>query len=650
MPLFRFVLASLFLLLGITSTAAWSADGVVEIGSGQVTVLGPASPGAMVLDSSPDLNYAQALARVLDQSAPAPRSNKCGDNGCWLSFQIQNAEAKPQDLNLDNGSDLAEFWVIRPDQSVEPLRADGPYGVQVSANGDPYSHFVLDARQRVTLLVRVSQGPVFGWGLSSEVEVSSAAHAFKSAQLETLIDGVLLGGLLVLCAYNLLIGLLASQHSYFWYALYLFLMAVSSTSAGNANLISYVFAPKDPLVGVTLDQIAGGLMWIALVGFSRDFLDTKRWLPRFDILWVTAVVILAASLVLGFMNIRVWNVLAYLGDCLVAPLGIIAAALRLRQGNRSVRWFLLAQVILAVGIVLQTGFDFALMPRPTGALLDLLSVHLAWLASLLEAILFSLALADRIRSLTRTVTDQTILHLQEKETLISRQKEELILEVEQRTQELQQEKHKSDQLLLTVLPLEIAEELKAHGESRPRRYEHVSILFTDFRNFTTTVSVLPAEQLVAELNEIFQEFDTILVRHGVEKIKTIGDSYMVASGLPEIVPDHALRCAAAALEMLSFMNQRNLTSAIKWGMRAGIHSGPVVAGIVGKTKFAFDVFGDTVNIASRMESNSEPGRLNVSAYTYHLIRDSFSGEYRGKLDVKGKGEIDMYFIEYEASA
>jgi class 3 adenylate cyclase len=298
--------------------------------------------------------------------------------------------------------------------------------------------------------------------------------------------------------------------------------------------------------------------------------------------------------------------------------------------------------------VLQTGFDFALLPRPKGLWPGLLSAHLAWSASLIEAILFSLALADRIRALTQTVSDQTILHLQERDALISRQKEELVTEVAQRTHELRQEKQKSDQLLLSVLPFEVAEELKAYGESRPRRYEDVSILFTDFRNFTTTVSVLPAERLVAELNEIFQAFDTILAEHGVEKIKTIGDSYMVASGLPEVVPDHALRCAAAALDMLSFMQQRNLTSAIKWGMRAGIHSGPVVAGIVGRTKFAFDVFGDTVNIASRMESNSEPGRLNVSAYTYHLIRDSFRGEYRGKVEVKGKGEIDMYFITHAA--
>ena len=275
--------------------------------------------------------------------------------------------------------------------------------------------------------------------------------------------------------------------------------------------------------------------------------------------------------------------------------------------------------------------------------------HLAWSASLIEAVLFSLALADRIRSLTQTVAGQTIEHMREKEMLINQQKEELILQVEQRTHQLQQEKHKSDQLLLSVLPAEVAEELKAHGESRPRRYEDVSILFTDFRNFTTTVSALPAERLVAELNEIFQEFDMILVKHGVEKIKTIGDSYMVASGLPQVAPDRAIRCVAAALDMLSFMQQRNVTSAIKWGMRAGIHSGPVVAGIVGKTKFAFDVFGDTVNIASRMESSSEPGRLNVSAYTYHLVRENFLGEYRGKVEVKGKGDIDMYFIQHIAA-
>jgi class 3 adenylate cyclase len=639
----------LLALLMSAPAVSWSADGVVVL-DGRSTVVNPNSPGAVVLDSSPDSSYAEALDWALNKPPISAGPQQCSEAGCWLSFQIENASAKSQDLNLENGSDLCEIWVIRPDRSVEALRPIGPYGVQLSMSGDPATHFMLGANQRVTLLVHISLGPVFGWSSSSNIGIAPAALAQNSQKLATLVDGILLGGLVVLGLYNLLVGLLTADRSYFWYSLYLFLMAVSSTSAGGGNLISYVFAPRNPLVGVTLDQLAGGLMWIALVGFSRRFLDTKRSLPRYDMLWNIPVIILVASLLLGFMNVHVWNVIAYLGDCLPAPLGIVAAWLRLRQGNRSARWFLIAQVILGLGILLQTGFDFDLLDLQRGLWFDLLTAHTAWLASLVEAVLFSFALADRIRSLTQTVAGQTILHLREKETLISRQKEELILEVGERTRELQQEKHKSDQLLLSVLPAEVAEELKACGESRPRRYDDVSILFTDFRNFTTTVSALPAERLVAELNEIFQVFDTILVKHAVEKIKTIGDSYMVASGLPHVVPDHAMRCVAAALDMLAFMQQRNLTSAIKWGMRAGIHSGPVVAGIVGKTKFAFDVFGDTVNIASRMESNSEPGRLNVSAYTYHLVRDHFLGEYRGKVEVKGKGEIDMYFIEHNAAA
>jgi class 3 adenylate cyclase len=649
MQFLKFVLVSLAVLLSAPAPS-WSAGVDVVISSSGSTVLNPESPGAVVLDSSPDLSYVEALDRALNNPTRTAESQECSRAGCWLLYEIENGSPKSQDIDLSNGSDLCEIWVIRPDRSVEPLRPDGAYGIQVSESGDPYTHFILTANQRVKLLVRVSQGPVFATNLTSEIVVKPLAIALNSRQIETLIGGILLGGLLVLGFYNLLVGLIAAQRSYFWYASYLFLMAVNSTSAGGGNLISYVFAPRNPLVGVTLSELAGGLMWIALIEFSRRFLDTKRWLPRFDRLWAIPEIILVASLLLGFMNVQVWNAIAYLGDCLPAPIGIIAAWLRLRQGHRSARWFLLAQVILGLGMFLQTGFDFELLSRPQGPWFDLLAEHLAFSASLIEAVLFSLALADRNRSLTQTVADQTIAHLQEKEALISQQKEELILEVEHRTRQLQEEKHKSDQLLLSVLPAEVAEELKAHGESRPRRYDDVSILFTDFRNFTTTVSALPAERLVAELNEIFQEFDTILVKHGVEKIKTIGDSYMVASGLPQEAPDHAVRCVAAALDMLSFMQQRNLTSAIKWGMRAGIHSGPVVAGIVGKTKFAFDVFGDTVNIASRMESSSEPGRLNVSAYTYHLIRNDFSGEYRGKVEVKGKGDIDMYFIERLAAA
>jgi len=195
-----------------------------------------------------------------------------------------------------------------------------------------------------------------------------------------------------------------------------------------------------------------------------------------------------------------------------------------------------------------------------------------------------------------------------------------------------------------ILPVDVANELIANGSTQPQRYEEVSILFTDFRGFTNAVASLPAKKVVEELNDIFQHFDDIIEGCGIEKIKTIGDSYMIAGGLPKPLADHAERCVDAALKMLGYLEERNAASALKWNMRAGIHSGAVIAGVVGKRKFTYDVWGDTVNIASRMESAGEPGRVNVSAYAYDLVKSRYKGEYRGKLDAKGKGEIDMYFI------
>jgi class 3 adenylate cyclase len=206
------------------------------------------------------------------------------------------------------------------------------------------------------------------------------------------------------------------------------------------------------------------------------------------------------------------------------------------------------------------------------------------------------------------------------------------------------EHERSERLLLNILPAELAKELSETGSARPARHESVTILFTDFSGFTQTASAMPADRMVAELNEIFAAFDDICDELGVEKIKTIGDAYMAAAGLPKPCADHAQRCVRAGLRMLDYVEQRNRTAAFKWSLRVGVHSGPVVAGVVGKRKYAFDIWGDTVNIASRMESAGEIGRVNVSAYTFDLIRAEFDCEYRGKVGAKGKGEIDMYFV------
>jgi adenylate cyclase len=214
------------------------------------------------------------------------------------------------------------------------------------------------------------------------------------------------------------------------------------------------------------------------------------------------------------------------------------------------------------------------------------------------------------------------------------------------------ERKRSDELLLNILPGEVAEELKQKGEAEARLMEHVTVLFTDFKGFTAMSEQMTPKELVRDLHDCFTVFDRICEQHGIEKIKTIGDAYMAAGGLPTPCTDHAQRVVRAALEMAEVVAQgrtRKMTQGRPYfEIRIGIHTGPVVAGIVGVKKFQYDIWGDTVNTASRMESSGEVGRVNISEATYALVKDDFQCEYRGELEAKGKGRMGMWFVNANA--
>ncbi|TDD95279.1 adenylate/guanylate cyclase domain-containing protein [Flavobacterium cellulosilyticum] len=212
---------------------------------------------------------------------------------------------------------------------------------------------------------------------------------------------------------------------------------------------------------------------------------------------------------------------------------------------------------------------------------------------------------------------------------------------------IEEEKNKSNNLLLNILPEETALELKQSGKVQAKKFESVTVLFTDFVGFTHYAENLSPEKLVESVDYYFSKFDEIIENHELEKIKTVGDAYMCAGGLPFPTKDHAYKMILAAIDIAEFVKdskKNNPENQIRFDIRIGINTGPVVAGVVGIKKFSYDIWGDTVNIASRMETNSDSGKINISENTYQLIKDLFNCDYRGEIDAKNKGRMKMYFV------
>ncbi|MDF1573656.1 MAG: adenylate/guanylate cyclase domain-containing protein [Bacteroidales bacterium] len=216
--------------------------------------------------------------------------------------------------------------------------------------------------------------------------------------------------------------------------------------------------------------------------------------------------------------------------------------------------------------------------------------------------------------------------------------------MEAKIQNLAAEKEISDKLVAEILTKDTADQIKNQGKAKWRKYERATVLFSDIQGFTKIAEEMNPEKLIDELDTFFFHFDSVVEKYNIEKIKTIGDAYMAAGGIPKKNSTNPVEVVLAALEMQTYMQQLKSTRAKIWDLRIGIHTGPVIAGVVGHKKLSYDIWGDTVNTASRMESSGTPGKINISGMTYSMVKDFFICEYRGKLPVKYKGNIDMYYV------
>jgi adenylate cyclase len=399
---------------------------------------------------------------------------------------------------------------------------------------------------------------------------------------------------------------------------------------------------------------------VSLSGFVNELFQKKR--TRFYIITGIAIV----TMLLRFLGIRSFGFLTIgliIGVSFEAVFTIIFGMLKRRKGV----W------IIALGFLLFTVFVLTIMfisiihrgnltvddstqgGRVIIAFLFFTIVSIPFSMSIFQAWRFSIINRDLKLQLdtVKILSEKTIEQEKEKQLMLQNRKEELEEEVSLRTAELVAEKKKSDDLLLNILPAETAEELKSNGTSLAKNYELVTVMFTDFKNFTLASENMSAEALVGEINFCYSAFDTIISKFNLEKIKTIGDSYMCAGGLPVANITNATDTVKAAIEIQDFMNMEKAKRSSEgkpfFEIRIGIHTGPVVAGIVGIKKFAYDIWGDTVNIASRMESKGETGKINISGSTFEKIKNEFNCIHRGKIEAKNKGMIDMYFVEGELS-
>lgn len=383
------------------------------------------------------------------------------------------------------------------------------------------------------------------------------------------------------------------------------------------------YTPVSLHSGVPFAQmiISGIVLFVGL--FVRDFLDLKQHLPRYNTAYLAITIfvalichILLMTTIPVYLTVTIHNgVLLVFVFCTMVPMVILT-----RRKIKSGRILLYSFLVLFIGSVF---FQLSLLGILPGGVWAKNTFQFGSLA--FSSFLFY-GIFDKITGI---------------------QNEQIRIKAE---------RDKTDELLLNILPFDVVRELKEKGYSDARDYERASILFTDFKEFTQASALLTAKELVKEIDACFKAFDNICEKYSIEKIKTIGDAYMAAGGLSDREKDSANQTTKAALEMQTFLVKRReehlRLGKVAFQMRIGIHTGPVVAGIVGLKKFQYDVWGDTVNTAARIESAGEEDKVNISHSTYRLIQDEphFTFEPRGMVNVKGKGDVRMYFVHLHADA
>jgi len=610
------------------------------------------------------------LAEVTSPSAPLnflPDSTLKFDTKShtyWLRLSIRGTNQTPEFWTLKLPHiDTAEIFIPDTAGNFHSLISgeDIPFAQRAVQYGEYVCFQVPVTNADVVMYVRLTS--VSRYSLEFRrlhgVKLIPPATFVASAQYARYFHGVFLGVTLAMIIFNLIIYVMYRDKSYIVYSGFMVTQTLYHLAV-TGFLQEFVFY-NAPSVGKYSPYVIAGISLIGYMIFSQVYLETKKYTPKLHRIYNYLYSLIIITLLYGyFVNITIGNSVLLVTGLLVITFPFSMSIIAYRQQYRPAMYFLIASVMAYVAYFIYVPMGLKLIPE---VFLTRYSLQIAFA---LQSLLFAMGLADRMnlirKELEQKKLEQSRLEKEQEiaiKNLLEKQNEELEIKVRERTLELeeknqeveldrqiiQEEREKSDLLLLNILPETIAQRLKSGEEMIAERFDNVTVFFSDIVGFTNISKRISPEHLVGQLNAIFTEFDKLAMEFGLEKIKTIGDAYMCVCGLPEPKVDHAERVARFALGVLDVMEKHTDTaSGSPIAVRIGINSGTVIAGVIGKQKFAYDLWGETVNTASPLESHGVSGKIQCSTATYDLLKDHFHFEDRGEIDLKGIGMTKTYFL------
>lgn len=639
------IIFTIFLLFVLTPAMG---QNIVKLGSSAEVNLGPHLE--YFIDSSNSITAAEAMTKTYTRSGTEILNLANQPFPAWIRFSVECEEEDDYYLIVDNAM-LASLELYDVTVNVPMNLFSGgfvkPFQERPIKAENFHIHLNIPKGARKTYYLKAASG----FPLMVPMTISAKEKYVSQNQRHNLFWGLYIGIIFFAFLYNLFIYSSVRERNYLYYILYI--LGSSLFYLGLQGFSFKYLWPASPMLNTKLGAIIS-ITNIIITLFSMRFLQIskqQKWM------YYTGVATMVGYALIALVNLTPMYPLglglAQMLSLVTCIYFIYAAVRRYRQGVNSAKYYLIGWTIFLVLVMIYILTINGVIPG------NFFTTHSIFIGHMTEVLLLSFALADRINILKKEndiKQKEIIRQLEENEQLQIKVNRELEEKVRERTAEVVKQRNeaevqraRSDELLLNILPAETAEELKSTGKARAKHINQVTVLFSDIQNFTTIAETLSPAQLVDEINQCFSKFDEIMARHGVEKIKTIGDSYMAAGGLPAPNDTHAVDVVEAALEIQEFIDQ-HVTEMVNRGMkpfriRVGIHTGPVVAGIVGIKKFAYDIWGDTVNLASRMESSGEVGEVNISEATYQLVKDKYQCIHRGKLQAKNKGLMDMYFVK-----